>query len=300
MEPLVSIITVTRNLIDAGRQDAFLSALDSVQAQTVRNAEHIVFDGASDDGTQGLIESVLSNVGSNPTALPVSYRSQRDDGVFDAMNRAAQLAQGAYLLFLNADDGLASADVLERLETATNAGEPPDFIYGSALRLRPDGDMEMGAKASFRTVLQERPLPLNALVVRRSVFHDMGGFDTELRASADYKLMLDLALGDRNGIALDRPIARFTSFGVTGNAEARAQEYARIWLEKLVRYVPEGTTHDDAARWFTRGYLPPAMCRAIQKDDTAPSQIRSAARHSLTVALTRKMRPWRKWDAKQV
>jgi len=52
---LITVITVTYNLIKNNRKNEFIRALESVQNQTYKNIEHIVIDGASDDGTLDLI-----------------------------------------------------------------------------------------------------------------------------------------------------------------------------------------------------------------------------------------------------
>jgi putative colanic acid biosynthesis glycosyltransferase len=110
--PLFSIITVTKN-----NRQGLLATRESIEAQSCRNFEWIVIDGNSSDGTKDI--------------LPAGAVSEDDEGLYDAMNKGIDRAQGDYLLFLNAGDTLADMDILATLARAAKG--QPDFIYGDAL-----------------------------------------------------------------------------------------------------------------------------------------------------------------------
>ena len=114
--PVISIITVCYN---AERE--IEATLKSVNEQSFKEYEYIIIDGASKDNTL----KVISQSGVEPTHLV----SERDKGIYDAMNKALALAKGDYLMFLNAGDSLYSSDTLQRIaDVAKN--EVPDVIYG--------------------------------------------------------------------------------------------------------------------------------------------------------------------------
>ena len=106
-EPLVSIITVTYNLIKSNRKESFLRAVDSVKKQKYLKVEHIIVDGGSDDGTLDLIK----NTGLN-------YISEPDNGIYDAMTKGIKLASGEYIFFLNSDDYLFDNSVVATIVNA--------------------------------------------------------------------------------------------------------------------------------------------------------------------------------------
>jgi len=81
--PLVTIVTITFNLIKAGREKTFRQCLESVHNGTYKNVEHIVIDGASKDGTLDLIKE-YANKGW------VKYISEPDSGIYDAMNKGVR------------------------------------------------------------------------------------------------------------------------------------------------------------------------------------------------------------------
>lgn len=95
--PLVTIITITYNLINAGRVETFKQCLESVHNQTYKNIEHIIIDGASKDGTIELLEE-YKNKGY------ITYFSEPDNGVYNAFNKGIERANGKYIAFLNTDD----------------------------------------------------------------------------------------------------------------------------------------------------------------------------------------------------
>ncbi len=92
--PKVTIVTITYNLIKAGRTDSFKQAVESVHRQNYDNIEHIIIDGASTDGSKELIEEYVKKKW-------VICFSEPDKGIYDAMNKGIQKASGEYIAFLN-------------------------------------------------------------------------------------------------------------------------------------------------------------------------------------------------------
>jgi len=103
LKPYVSIITVCLNNIKT-----LDTCLQSVKKQTYPNIEHIIIDGVSTDGS---LEAIAAY-------NPAKYTSEPDSGIYDAMNKGLALASGKYAIYLNADDLLASDQVIEQLVEA--------------------------------------------------------------------------------------------------------------------------------------------------------------------------------------
>lgn len=96
-QPLITIVTITYNLIKAGREQTFRQCVESVHNQTYKNIEHIIIDGASNDGSLDLIKEYEDKGW-------IKCYSEPDKGIFDAMNKGIRLAKGVYVNFLNTDD----------------------------------------------------------------------------------------------------------------------------------------------------------------------------------------------------
>lgn len=119
--PLFSIITVVYN----GEQ-LLPGTLDSVLAQSFDNYEYLVIDGASRDGTRALIAAYEDRFGGR-----MRWLSEPDKGLYDAMNKGLQLAEGDFVWFLNAGDHLHAPDTLAHV--AAQTGPETDVLYGDTL-----------------------------------------------------------------------------------------------------------------------------------------------------------------------
>ena len=122
----VSVITVTYN------SAATLSrAIDSVKQQTYDDIEHIIVDGGSTDGTIDIISSAeLSSNGH------IRWISEKDNGIYDAMNKAIQMATGDIIGILNSDDYLTSSQVIAKI--VENFDNQTDAVYGDVHFVKSD------------------------------------------------------------------------------------------------------------------------------------------------------------------
>lgn len=115
--PVVSIITVVYN-----SEEFIERTILSVRSQTYPNIEHIILDGASKDRTLELIKKHENII--------AFWKSERDSGIYDAMNKAQCLATGDYVMFLNSGDEFENDNVLsDAFRIANNA----DVYYGDTL-----------------------------------------------------------------------------------------------------------------------------------------------------------------------
>jgi glycosyltransferase involved in cell wall biosynthesis len=115
--PKVSIITVVYN-----GASVLPFTLESVKAQTFTDYEYIIIDGASEDGTLDVIKANEKYI--------TTWVSEKDKGLYDAMNKAILLARGEYLWFINAGDLIYEPQTLEKIF----ANNPPaDIYYGDAV-----------------------------------------------------------------------------------------------------------------------------------------------------------------------
>lgn len=120
MTPVFSIITVVFN----GR--ALLpGTVESVRRQTYPGIEYLIIDGNSTDGTTDLIRQYAAEMPN------VRWISEKDRGLYDAMNKALRMATGDFVWFLNCGDHLHAPDTVENL--AARATEDTDVFYGDTL-----------------------------------------------------------------------------------------------------------------------------------------------------------------------
>ena len=203
--PLFSIITVCRNA-----EDAVGVTVESVAAQTCRLYEHIVVDGASTDGTLGVLGRM---------AYPLlSVSSEPDRGIYDAMNKGLARAKGDYVLFLNAGDTLHSPDTLQHIADAAMEFYYPGVIYGqtdivdaSRRRIAPrhltaPDNLTLHSFADGMVVCHQAFVALRRLTEP---------FDLRWRYSADYEWCIRVLQHSRRNVLLPEVIADYLNEGVT-------------------------------------------------------------------------------------
>ena len=125
MVPKVSVVTVTFNC-----QDVIESTVRSVVNQDYGNVEYIVVDGGSKDDTLDILNRYRSRF--------AYFISEKDNGIFDAMNKAIIASTGDWILFLNAGDILASANVLSGIFSKPYGGRV-GVVFGDVYFKRATG-----------------------------------------------------------------------------------------------------------------------------------------------------------------
>ncbi len=109
----ISIITISLNDVENLKR-----TLESVRAQSFTSFEHIVMDGFSNDGTQEFLKQL--------NYPQLKFTSEKDSGLYNAMNKGILKCSGDYIVFLNAGDTFHTADSL--LEVSKFLGQA-DFVY---------------------------------------------------------------------------------------------------------------------------------------------------------------------------
>lgn len=136
--PSLSIITVCFNA-----ESTIGNTIKSVYSQTWPNIEHIIIDGGSIDKTLKIVEQ-------SPRRNSY-FLSEKDNGLYDAMNKGLQKATGDYIMFLNADDALYSSDTIEEVFHSCNDA---DALYGEAMLIN-----EHGKEIGLRSVKTPHKVP---------------------------------------------------------------------------------------------------------------------------------------------
>ena len=123
----LSIITINRN-----NAQGLKKTMQSVVEQTSNDIEYIVVDGASTDESVDIIKSFADQ-------RLIRWVSERDNGIYNAMNKGIGMAQGEYVMILNSGDYLATPQVIEQMnEKLVDKGQP-DILYGNMIKIWPDG-----------------------------------------------------------------------------------------------------------------------------------------------------------------
>ena len=162
--------------------------LASIASQTFTDYEILIQDGGSSDYTIDLVRSFeRSNPGVN-----VKLQQEKDDGIYDAMNKATRRASGEWLYYLGSDDELYDPLVLEKI-FGSKAARTQNVIYGSVLPLGSGGQVvpphSYQGRFSLRRLLAG-PINHQAIFYRASFARAIGAYNTKYAVWADWDFNL--------------------------------------------------------------------------------------------------------------
>lgn len=179
--PLISVISVCYN-----SAETLARALKSVAKQDWHKIEHIIIDGESTDGTKEVIEQFKP--------LLAHVVSEADNGIYDAMNKGLDKANGDIICFLNSDDYYASTDVLSRVAKLMHENKL-DALIGDVAFFHKENPMRTIRRYRSDRFTPERLslgwMPAHpALFLRKEVFRSVGKFNTNYRIAGDFEFIV--------------------------------------------------------------------------------------------------------------
>lgn len=170
-------------------------AMDSVARQKDVDVEYIVVDGGSTDGTVDIIKEFELHRSPSPSSFTFRWLSEKDNGMYDAINKGIGMATGDVVGILNADDVLDGDDVLARV--AVRFSPELDCVYGKVRFVNALGGRTVRrcfAKLWRPWMLQWGYMPPHpGVFIRRKRFAEWGGYvpdKREYRIAADYELLI--------------------------------------------------------------------------------------------------------------
>jgi glycosyltransferase involved in cell wall biosynthesis len=220
-KPLVSVITVVYNG-EASLEDT----IRSVAGQHFKNLEYIIIDGGSKDATLNIIKRYPDTV--------TRWISEKDKGVYDAMNKGIRLAEGEWLYFLGSDDLFQDPDVLARFFSDPGTGNF-DLIYGDVLS--PSYKGRYDGLFTYEKLLS-RNLSHQAAFYKKSLFTRLGDYNQHYRMHADWDFNLR-CFGDAT-VRTHYSSVVVATFGAEGISAGHDLFFLRerlipaklLWLEK--------------------------------------------------------------------
>ncbi len=205
-QPLFSIVTVVRN-----DKPGLERTLKSIFSQTYTNFELLVIDGGSSDGTLSVIEQ---------SAEKIDYWvTEKDDGIYDAMNKGLHRASGDFVYFINAGDSVYSPRTLERLARLADTGT--DVLFGEVVLVSQSLE-QIGTRSRITTHKLPKHLSWSdfrygmvvchqGFIARRSIVGDyISG-----NLSADIDWVISALRRSRKNVYYDAPIAEFPLGGMS-------------------------------------------------------------------------------------
>lgn len=204
----LSIITATWNLVTAGRGEMLRRCVRSVSA--VRDAEYTIIDGGSTDGTVEEIKNEELRIKNAGGACGLRWISERDRGIYDALNKGVRMAQGEWIHILGCDDYICDSVALEN---AIAEGER----NGAEIIITPVEKDGGGRSINLKACLYSIPYCHQGVLMKKSLIERLGGFNAALRLAGDYELTLKAHLSGAKEVVLPYRFAHYSTGGASSN-----------------------------------------------------------------------------------
>jgi glycosyltransferase involved in cell wall biosynthesis len=221
-----SIITVCYN-----SEATIEQTIKSVLGQTFKDFEYIVIDGGSKDGTIAILEKYKKQI---------KYISEKDNGIYDAMNKGLKMALGEVVGVIGSDDFYPSADILEVVAEAFDKNKT-DAIYGdvqyvNAVDINKIVRYWRESNYDKNNWLKGWMPPHVSFYLKKEKFDQFGIYKTDYTCAGDYELMLRMLYKNNASAAYVPKVLMTMRTGGTSNATLKHRltankEDRRAWRE---------------------------------------------------------------------
>ncbi len=199
-------------------EENLAATLQSIEEQAYQNIEVVIVDGGSTDGTVALIRQ-FENRTADRAGLSLRWISEKDQGLYDAMNKAYRLSTGDIIAVCN--DRLCEPEAVSSLAAAVEAGGEgcvgahSDLVYVEGERIirrwhMGEGKLSQGWMPGHPT-----------LFLKREIYEKYGLYDTSYRCAADYEFMVRFLKDEKNRLAYVPRVLVAMFYGGTSNAGIR-------------------------------------------------------------------------------
>jgi glycosyltransferase involved in cell wall biosynthesis len=200
----LSIITINYN-----NKEGLIKTFMSVDSQTWTDFEYIVIDGGSSDGGKELIQQ-------NPR---IDYWvSEKDSGVYQAMNKGIRNATGDYVIFMNSGDFFYDKMVLEKVQTSFESGI--DILYGNSMFFKDSGfkKLEIPPEKLNFGFFFNYGINHQATFIKKNLFHQYFLYNEDYKISADWEFFIVLiCLYGVSHHHIDQVICYYDFSGISSN-----------------------------------------------------------------------------------
>lgn len=254
-------ITVVTVCLNAEKTIGY--TMRSVLSQTCHEMEYLIIDGKSDDGTLDAIDIYADDA-------RVRIVSEKDNGLYSAMNKAVEMCTGEYIIFMNSGDAFCDEKVLEDMRPHLQS----DLVYGNVIKKKPKGDVlekYNGKHKIMCLLLMGRMMCHQALFTRTEVMKKYR-FDERIKICADYDFVMRAKKNNCSMKYVDKTVcivdnvegisAQLDNFNLMRKEDDRSLKENFLFYYYLVK-IPKGLV-----RFFRRIYEKYAMGKICQGSGT--------------------------------
>ena len=205
--------------------------IESVINQTFRDVEYIIIDGGSTDDSVDIIKQYAEHID--------FWISERDRGVYNAMNKGLKRAHGEFVIFMNSGDSFYSPNVIEEIDRQIS---DTDILFGNVCDSASGkvyGGIKAGSEVTFLT-LKKEILCHQGTFYRRAIF-ERHPYDESLKLIADWKVNVQAIVFDNCKVkVVDTIIANYDVTGMSStqsklHAEERQKVMSELFPERILK-----------------------------------------------------------------
>jgi len=262
---VLTVVTATHNCIKAGNRERLIRCVESI-ARLKTEHEHLIYDGASTDGTVELLRELEAKM----TGLKVV--SEPDAGIYNALNKGVRDAKGKWFYVLGADDYIVRPEVLDSI--INGAGNGTQVIITPVVLETMEGEMssmkftkmrQLGAFFNGSVCCHQGELMWTTLVRELGADVRQVGFDERYRISADMDMFLRAHL---KAVSIQYIFRYFACFHEGGCSTSNADIYKKEAFSCVVRAMK--LNQKNAEYFSKKKYFPPHIAlRLIFHRDVA-------------------------------
>lgn len=201
-----SVVTIVCN-----GENYIVKTIESIVNQSYTNVEYIVIDGGSIDRTLEIIEQYSNNIS--------QLISEKDEGIYDAMNKGLALCTGDYVIFMNGGDCFVNDNVLSEISQQINCQKSkPDFIYGDTIvnNTKLNEYLKKARSHKFKwygMFTNHQSMIYNVDIIKEFKFK----YDASYKIAADYKFTLQFLQKSKYILYIPIYICNFSLNGISNS-----------------------------------------------------------------------------------
>lgn len=204
----LSIITVCFNA-----ELTINNTIESILSQTSDDFEWIVVDGESTDNTNDIIAFYLPKF--RERGIPVNYISEKDRGIYDAMNKGAFMASGEFLTYMNADDLYYDDKIIEKILNILDETSA-DVLYGDTCFVK-SNRRHIEKSKEIGTITYHLPFCPQSVFIKSELQRQLQ-FDINFEISSDYDFFLRAYMQKKHFLKVNEVVSVF-NFGGASNKD---------------------------------------------------------------------------------
>ena len=210
-----SVITINYN-----NKNGLRHTIESVVSQTCKDYEYIIIDGGSTDGSVNVIKEHNTTI--------AYWVSEKDNGVYHAMNKGVTKAHGDYCVFMNSGDCFHSTDILDSI-----ANFQEDIICGKVIKGNTTKKSGLSKSKITLVDLMRGSLPHQAMFIKRDLLVKHP-YDEKYKILSDWKFSIETIVFDNCSFRnIDLIVANYDTTGISTNSNGLLSKERELILKEM-------------------------------------------------------------------